>query len=78
MVLIEQEPRPASDSTAKDRGAAATADASDGFETASERDVGDNEKNDAQGRLKDQALKQQVILVCEFHFRFYFFFILVN
>ncbi|XP_044471933.1 tetratricopeptide repeat protein 1-like [Mangifera indica] len=59
MVLIEQEPRPSSVSTTKDRGTAATADASDGFETASERDVGDNETNDAQGRLKDQALKQR-------------------
>ncbi|XP_031285097.1 tetratricopeptide repeat protein 1 [Pistacia vera] len=72
MVLIEQDSEPqqnhskdtivnppntsSSDSTTNDHGDAA---ASDGFETASERDVSDNETDDAQGLVNDSALKQQ-------------------
>ncbi|KAJ0089441.1 hypothetical protein Patl1_14440 [Pistacia atlantica] len=72
MVLIEQDSEPqqnhskdtivnppntsTSDSTTNDHGDAA---ASDGFETASERDVSDNETDDAQGLVNDNALKQQ-------------------
>lgn len=75
MALIEQESEPqqnhstdalvnppntsTSDSTTDDHGDAA---ASDGFETASERGVSDNENDDAQGHVNDDAFKQQVSL----------------